>query len=112
MDQFVWYLIFYKLIQFNNKNNYFFNKQFDLDQKSDPIEKTESDSESDSEPSDPDLMFQCFNTMSSVSKLGYLENELFSITLNGLFVYDLTTDDLLHKSSDLRTFLKKHVSEN
>lgn len=57
-------------------------------------------------------MFQCFNTMSSVSKLGYLENELFSITLNGLFVYDLTTDDLLHKSSDLNTSQEDEENED
>lgn len=40
--------------------------------------------------------------MSSVQKLGYLNNDqLYALTLNGLFVYDLKTDDLAFKIEDL-----------
>ncbi len=39
--------------------------------------------------------------MSSVQKIGYTKtDELFAITLNGLFVYSLNSHDLVFKSSE------------
>ena len=73
-----------------------------MDKKEEEKNEDDEDDESDSEISDPDFMYQCYNTMSSVQKLGYLNNDqLYSITLNGLFVYDLKTDDLVFKIEDL-----------
>ena len=39
--------------------------------------------------------------MSSIQKMGYTRNdELFAITLNGLFVYSLNSHDLVYKSTE------------
>ena len=67
----------------------------------------EDDEESDDQDEDPDLMEQVFNTDSSIQKIGYLSSagpnsepdQLFAITFtNDLFIYDLSTHDLIYRS--------------
>lgn len=88
----------------------FFFKEGSIN-KSDDSE-SESNSDSDDEP-DPDMMEQCLNTESCVSKIGYLRSSssssssnvfdrLFAITTtNDFFLWDLTTyDSIYEKKSD------------
>lgn len=81
---------------------------FDLEHKNDDDNTADttisSNNEgSDDEPDDPEFMYQCFNTMSSIQKLTYISsNELSAITLNGLFIYDLNNDDTIYsKNTDV-----------
>jgi WD40 repeat protein len=67
-------------------------------------------SDCEDEDEDPDLMVQVFNAMSSIEKIGYIndksqnDRQLFAITTtNDLFVWNLESHDLVYRSPQMKT---------